>query len=781
MFSNHMGYSINNLKPYTVMKNSFFTSAFLLISFAIFSQEITSQQLEYLRNNPEILENLNDDDFGKFESEIVGDDSSLDIEAKDIESEIIEESEIFGFDFITKIPQSISSTSDLPVPNDYLLSLGDELKIILTGSKREVFNLTIGLDGTILFPELGSISVFGESIKEVRNKIKNLIDLSYVGTEVSISIEKLAARKINIIGAIKNPGTYIVNPFSTITSSLGYSGGFEDYSSLRNIKLIRNGKEISFDLYDLLIYGNRAKDINIQAGDTIKIEGSNNFVSIEGEVIRPYIYEYSPTDKFEDLVGFALGLASDADKNNIYVTEITNGLRRTKKINLSDRVGDTYLEKLHVGTNVYVSQKNVFVDGFGVSKGFVSSDITEFKELISGLQFSSDIYPFYAIYEFETLEGLSRTKLAFSLADPDTYKDFQLHRNSTIYFFDRDFVLRLSDFTANSTDEEEIDFEDDDNYLLDAPIASEFVQYKSPNLDLSLPIKGRITPKILHEYFGINEKISFENVGVITNIESFSDAYTQIYDADSIVAITLPKVEADLITVSISGQILNPGTYRLSASTSLNELYVLAGGFLENAFQEGIFFSREAVKENQQQAIIESRTILVDSLLQKSTTNERAIGDINAIIALADNLEPTGRITGNFYPDTEFSKTFILSDGDNIFIPTKRDEITVQGEVLNSTSFLYDKDMSLIDYVNAAGGYSSYADKQAVFVVRADGTATKIDRNIFSGNDIDIQKGDTIVVPRNLDQIEGLPLVQAATNIISNIAFSAASLNALRD
>ena len=222
--------------------------------------------------------------------------------------------------------------------------------------------------------------------------------------------------------------------------------------------------------------------------------------------------------------------------------------------------------------------------------------------------------------------------------------------------------------------------------MLDAPIASEFVQYKSPNLDLSLPIKEEL-PKILHEYFGINEKISFENVGVITNIESFSDAYTQIYDADSIVAITLPKVEADLITVSISGQILNPGTYRLSASTSLNELYVLAGGFLENAFQEGIFFSREAVKENQQQAIIESRTILVDSLLQKSTTNERAIGDINAIISLADNLEPTGRITGNFYPDTEFSKTFILSDGDNIFIPTKRDEITVQGEVLNSTSF----------------------------------------------------------------------------------------------
>ena len=41
--------------------------------------------------------------------------------------------------------------------------------------------------------------------------------------------------------------------------------------------------------------------------------------------------------------------------------------------------------------------------------------------------------------------------------------------------------------------------------------------------------------------------------------------------------------------------------------------------------------------------------------------------------------------------------------------------------------------------------------------------------------------GDTIIVPKNLDKISGLPLVKVATEILSSIAFSAASLNALNN
>ena len=154
--------------------------------------------------------------------------------------------DIFGFDYIKSIPQSISSTSDLPVPNDFVLSLGDELRIMLTGGKSDSFTLTVGMDGSILIPELGTLNVFGESFSSVKEKIQSLVEVSYVGTKVSVSLQELKAKKINIVGAVKSPGVYIVNPFSTISSSLAYAGGFNDFASLRNITLIRGNDKFFF-------------------------------------------------------------------------------------------------------------------------------------------------------------------------------------------------------------------------------------------------------------------------------------------------------------------------------------------------------------------------------------------------------------------------------------------------------------------------------------------------------------------------------------------------------
>ena len=70
----------------------------------------------------------------------------------------------------------------------------------------------------ILFPELGSISVVGETFQEVKTKLKNLIEQSYIGVQIDLSLKNLSAKKITIVGAVKTPGTYLVNPFSTISS-----------------------------------------------------------------------------------------------------------------------------------------------------------------------------------------------------------------------------------------------------------------------------------------------------------------------------------------------------------------------------------------------------------------------------------------------------------------------------------------------------------------------------------------------------------------------------------
>ena len=145
------------------------------------------------------------------------------------------------------------------------------------------------------------------------------------------------AKKISIVGAVNSPGTYLVNPFSTITSSLAYSGGISEIGSLRKIKLIRsNGEIFYFDLYDLLINGDRSNDITIDAGDTILIEPANQFVELKGAVKRPLIYEILPNETLEDIINFGLGFNNASNRSNISLTKFSDDYSSFSKDQTSD-------------------------------------------------------------------------------------------------------------------------------------------------------------------------------------------------------------------------------------------------------------------------------------------------------------------------------------------------------------------------------------------------------------------------------------------------------------
>ncbi len=784
-------------------KKLFFILIFIVSS--SYAQEIQPNLEKIIRDNPELVESVNKNNSDNVEK---ADGSDKSIDDNENKKELYLETEIFGFDYINSIPKSISTTSDLPVPNNYNISLGDSLKIILTGGEKDIFDLKVGMDGNIFLPNIGSINVFGDSISDVRKKITQLVELSYVGTDVSVSISSLSAKKINIIGAVKNPGSYIVSPFSTITSSLAYSGGFEDYASLRNIIVLRKGVEIKFDLYDFLIFGNRNSDINIEQGDTILINSTNDFVEILGSVNRPKIYEYMKNDKYSDLLSFALGLDKNGDEKNITVTVNFEGKKITKIVDKEDLINESNIEALYVGNFVTIDSKDVFVSGSAVTSGFYNATNESLGKFMEDLRFSNDIYPFYAIYETETASGLARSRIAFSLSDPDSYSELRASSNTKIYFLNREEALNYShekllmeleenERKAFTTDEKN----EARKRLLQLPENDERVQGKysklikqnlidpddivsiaMPNQSFRIPIKGKVSPQQLHSFLGISSAIDLDKVSIVTSNDSFTNVYDEIINADNLVAISFPSARnEELIQVEISGEINSSGTYLVSSSTTLFDLYTLAGGFKKNAFQDGIFISREDVKKKQSKAIKEAKAILTDAMIQKSDdlSNQGSI-DIEAILALSELVEPEGRVAGNFSSDSKTAKSFILKDGDVITIPPLSYEVIVQGEVLNSSSFVYEDDMKYQDYIDAAGGFSEYADKRGVFIIKANGLSITMGNNVFSGQ-ADIEPGDTIVVPRNLDQLEALPLISMATKIIADIAFSAASLNAIQN
>ena len=247
-----------------------------LAAFLVSAQEVDFRDVDIDFSN---LDGITPDQILALQNEM-GSNNVDEIEVKEI-NESLEELNVtdnvrFGQSFFNTQPTNIAASADLPVPNDYIISLKDQLQI-LTGTERNIFNLEVQLDGSILFPEIGAINVVGKSFIEVKNVLKTLVKSTYVGTEIEVSLKNLSAKKISIIGAVNMPGTYLVNPFTTITNSLAYSGGIKPYASLREILVIKpDGKTKSYDLYELLMKGDRLNDTVLGAGDTVLIKASKS-------------------------------------------------------------------------------------------------------------------------------------------------------------------------------------------------------------------------------------------------------------------------------------------------------------------------------------------------------------------------------------------------------------------------------------------------------------------------------------------------------------------------
>ena len=133
-------------------------------------QNLSSDEISFIKNSVagQLTNGDTEDEF-----DVIEGDETLE-EQIDIQDANILSSEKFGYSFFSTAPSSTVAVSDLPLPNDYKISLRDKFTIILSGSKEEIFDLNVKLDGTILFPEIGSISVAGETFGEVKEKISKV-------------------------------------------------------------------------------------------------------------------------------------------------------------------------------------------------------------------------------------------------------------------------------------------------------------------------------------------------------------------------------------------------------------------------------------------------------------------------------------------------------------------------------------------------------------------------------------------------------------------------------
>jgi hypothetical protein len=121
----------------------------------------------------------------------------------------------------------------------------------------------------------------------------------------------------------------------------------------------------------------------------------------------------------------------------------------------------------------------------------------------------------------------------------------------------------------------------------------------------------------------------------------------------------------------------------------------------------------------------------------------------------------------------------LLEPGDVVYVPQRPSTVAVLGQVSQPGSFPYRSGLTLADYIQQAGSYSSTSDESMTFVVLPDGSARKVQSSWFSFDSESVPPGSTIVVPRDVTPLDTRQVILDISSIFSQLAVSAASLAVL--
>ena len=245
-------------------------------------------------------------------------------------------------------------------------------------------------------------------------------------------------------------------------------------------------------------------------------------------------------------------------------------------------------------------------------------------------------------------------------------------------------------------------------------------------------------------------------------------------------------------TVSITGEVMFPGTYTIEKGESLSALIERAGGFTRDAYLNGAVFTRESAKARQQETIDEmtarlERELMGTGAAEISTSLSAEDASIQQIetaqkrsfIEAVKAVKAKGRVVVSLLPPDELKGTpydITLEEGDSIHIPEDPRMIYTVGSLYNQSAFIYDKGKDVSDYIDMSGGYTENADKKKVYLVKADGSAERPGGGgflSFSWSSHDLASGDTIIVPAKLQRSRWLKETKDITQILYQIAVTA--------
>ena len=727
----------------------------------------------------------------------------------------------FGYDLFERDPSTFSPVTNVPVPSDYVIGAGDQLQVQLYGNTNRNLSLVVDREGRVNFPELGPINVAGQRFSSVKEDLEQRVARQMIGVKASVSMGDTRAIRIFVLGEAQVPGSYSISGLGTMISALYAAGGIKRIGSLRDVQLKRGGTVVRhLDLYNLLLRGDTTDDAKLLSGDVVFIPAVGETASVEGEVNRPAIYEIRPGATVSELVKLADGVTPEADNNQAQLTRIDErSQRRVIAVNLT--VADSAGQALRNGDLLRVTRLKPTLDAGVRIQGHVFTPgpvawhqgmkLTDALQSVDDLRPDADLH--YVLIRRELppdrhVVALS-ADLAAALTRPDSAANVSLLARDEITVFDfqsgRERIIQplIDDLRLQGDSSRPAAIVRVDGRV---KVPGEYPLEQGMRISDLIRAGGSLADSA---YGGLAELARYQIVdGQSRQTQLIEVDLTAVMRGDSAANIPLQAFDAlsvkeislwgDRERVVLAGQVRFPGTYAIKHGETLKSVLARAGGLTEFAFPEGSVFTRTELQVREQQQLdflgqrmqtdIATMALQATGASQLNGQNSNPAASLSIGQTLLAQLK-SARAVGRLVIDLPrvisepigSEDDVMLRNGDNLIVPRYQQEVTVIGEVQSVTSHLYRVGLSRAEYIALSGGTTIHADKSKIYVVRANGSVVANSGGFFRINsaEVKIHPGDTIVVPLDTERLPPLPMWQAITQILYNIAVSVAAVHSL--
>jgi protein involved in polysaccharide export with SLBB domain len=668
---------------------------------------------------------------------------------------------IYGSNLFDREATTFAPVDRIQVTDEYRIGPGDEIQIRAWGQIELNAKLLVDRGGAVFLPKIGSVFVAGLQYQQLPDYFRTALGRVFRNFDLTVSLGQLRSVEVFVVGQARHPGSYTVSALCTLVNALFASGGPTGTGSLRHIQLKRNnGVVTEFDLYDLLLKGDKAKDARLLSGDVIYIPPASASIALAGSVNMPAIYELREKTTLSEAIEMAGGLATTADGQKAVVERIENhSIRRVEEFALDNQGLERTLKDGDVVRILALSprfENAVTLRGNVAHPGRV--------EWHSGMRLR-DVIP-----NQEFLLTRDYWRAANSVANP-------VERVTRDRHIEKQAAPRKE--TAGATPAELRN-----QITREAPeINWDYAVIQRLNRQ---DLTTRLVPFNLGKLvLGRDEQNNLElEPGDVITIFSQSD-----------LAVPLAKQSK---FVRLEGEFRTSGVYQVAPGETIRQLVQRVGGLTSNAYLYGSEFTRESVRTDQQKGLdqmieklegdITRNALAPSGISPEETADNRAkLEAQKQLVEKLREVRATGRVVLDLKPDSERVSDLpeiALEDGDRFVVPFRPSTVEMLGAVYSKSSFLYRREQRVDDYVKRAGGPTRDADTGHMFVIRADGSvlSKRSVKGLWNGGfaSLRLMPGDAIVVPERLSHGSFIRGLRDWSQVFSQFALGAAAVRVIQ-